>query len=718
MKHEGENHIHEGSVPLAAQRLQDLSRYATMVASAITHNDAKPNIHTSIPTITNHIGGQVRKHLTILFFFLLISGNSYAQKQGQELIDSLKADISNTAKDTNLVKKLGRLSFEYYRFDVKQGINYGMQALHLADSLSWKKGVAYANNSLGNNYSTKGEYPKALECYMKSLSLYTEIGNRERIAAVCNNIGNFYNDQKNVTKAFEYLNKALAINENIRNQRGVSLNYNNLANIYRQQKLYVQANELYHKALEIDQIRNNKDAISRDLYNISASKVLTKEYCESLEYGFRALKISTEIRSNYNQGRSSKSIGEAYYGLASDSMISPNNCKHHKSTRKENLRFAIKYLNESLFFSTKLNNLSTISEVSFLLSKAYEDLGDSKNALLFFKKYSENKDSVFTRDNSVKIANIESKFEIESREKLLAIKNLEIKNKNAQMLFQVILSTIILIMVLTLSYALFKKQKIQKTFNLELKNKNKELENYLFVASHDLRSPMVNIQGFSQRLQKQSDEIKAIVAECPLEVETKARFEKITNDGISKTLNFIVSNITKMDILINGLLQVSRTGRIDMVIQKVNMNKLFNTIIAGNNFQISELSATVIVTDLPDCYGDENLLNQLFSNIIGNALKYRDKTRPLEIKIAGRTKNNKAIYSIKDTGIGIPPKYLEKIWDVFFRVDANSPEVGEGIGLNLVKRITDKHLGKIWVESTEGVGSTFYIELQKNVFSE
>ncbi|MEI7501639.1 MAG: ATP-binding protein, partial [Bacteroidota bacterium] len=101
-----------------------------------------------------------------------------------------------------------------------------------------------------------------------------------------------------------------------------------------------------------------------------------------------------------------------------------------------------------------------------------------------------------------------------------------------------------------------------------------------------------------------------------------------------------------------------------------------------------------------------------------NALKYRDKSRQLVVEISGHTQYNKVIYSIKDTGIGIAPRHLEKIWDVFYKVDSTIPEAGEGIGLSLAKRITEKHRGKTRVESEEGKGSTFHIELQKNEFSE
>ncbi len=243
------------------------------------------------------------------------------------------------------------------------------------------------------------------------------------------------------------------------------------------------------------------------------------------------------------------------------------------------------------------------------------------------------------------------------------------------------------------------------------------MESYLYATSHDLRSPLVNIQGFSQRLQKQTDAIKKMLSEYPPEPEIKQKIEKITNQGIPNSLDFILTNVSKMDTLINGLLKISRTGRVKMAIQKINMNNMMKKIIGTFHFQIEEAGADFVVENLPDCYGDANLLNQLFSNIIGNSLKYRDKSRQLIVTIAALTRYNKVIYSIQDTGVGIARRHLKKIWDVFYRVDSQVPETGEGIGLSIVKRIADKHKGIVRVESEESRGSVFYIELPRNEFS-
>lgn len=252
----------------------------------------------------------------------------------------------------------------------------------------------------------------------------------------------------------------------------------------------------------------------------------------------------------------------------------------------------------------------------------------------------------------------------------------------------------------------------------ELNSKNKELENFIYVTSHDLRSPLVNIQGFSQRMTNQTIELDNLIRDCEFNIEKKINIEKIMRDDIPKSLSFITSNVYKMDALIKGLLQISRTGRMALVVQQIDMNQLLKTIVANYSFQLTELKADVSIKNLTNCYGDENLLNQLFSNLIGNAIKYRDPNRKLVIEISSHKHFKKVIYNVKDTGIGISSKNIEKIWNVFYRVNTSTPEPGDGLGLSLAKTIAEKNKGKIWAESEEGKGSTFYVELHRDKFTE
>jgi len=247
---------------------------------------------------------------------------------------------------------------------------------------------------------------------------------------------------------------------------------------------------------------------------------------------------------------------------------------------------------------------------------------------------------------------------------------------------------------------------------------NKELSNYLRVIAHDLRSPLVGVQGYAMRYGKQTEALKTVLANIQLEAADKEKLDKITFEDMPKTLKTILDSVDKMEALLKGLSRISNTGQTTLLIKKINMNELFNAIVSTHNFHMEEQGAQINIADLLDCYGDENLLNQLFSNIMGNALKYRDPLRPLIIEVTSKTHHHRVTYSIKDSGIGIPDNRLGEIWNVFFRVNPKSTVTGEGIGLSFVKRIADKHKGRIWAESTLGVGSTFHVELQRNEFSE
>ncbi|MDD3077856.1 MAG: PAS domain S-box protein [Paludibacter sp.] len=258
-----------------------------------------------------------------------------------------------------------------------------------------------------------------------------------------------------------------------------------------------------------------------------------------------------------------------------------------------------------------------------------------------------------------------------------------------------------------------------KTYEEQLKSKNSELERYLYVASHDLRSPLVNIQGFSLRLEKQLETISELYSKNKSVFESNKElfeFPEIITTKIPKTLHFIQSNVIKMDNLISSLLQISRTGRVELHIANVNVEKLLHTIITTKNYQISELNASVVFGKIADCYGDEQQLNQLFSNIIDNALKYKHPERIPEICISSTCTINKVVYCIQDNGIGISERNINKIWDVFYRVNPMNNIQGDGIGLSLAQRIVSKHKGKIWVESQLEVGSKFYIELNRSSF--
>ena len=243
-----------------------------------------------------------------------------------------------------------------------------------------------------------------------------------------------------------------------------------------------------------------------------------------------------------------------------------------------------------------------------------------------------------------------------------------------------------------------------------LERKNRELESLVYATSHDLRSPLLNVQGFSRRIENLCRELQnQLPAVEPAGL--RESLVSISGEQMQKSLRFILAGVDKMDRLINGLLRLSRLGREGMQLEPLNLDALWRDILAVHAFAIQSAKAVITVAPLPPCLGDATLVNQLFSNLLDNALKYRDPARPLRVSVTGRVEGKRAVYCVADNGVGIAPEQQDRIWEVFHRVRPEDTVSGEGLGLSLVRRVAERHQGDAWVESTPGEGSRFFVAL-------
>jgi PAS domain S-box-containing protein len=245
----------------------------------------------------------------------------------------------------------------------------------------------------------------------------------------------------------------------------------------------------------------------------------------------------------------------------------------------------------------------------------------------------------------------------------------------------------------------------------ELAEKNKELEAIVYTVSHDLRSPLVNVQGFGKQLQRACDAINS-AADVAGEngAVSVAQLKQPTRVVIPQALRFINAGVAKMETLLAGLLRYSRLGRVALTIRPLNINGMISEIVAAMKFQLDEAKAEVHVDSLPVCEGDNIQTSQVFSNLIDNALKYRDPARPLRIHIRGTVGDGQAIYEVADNGVGIAPEHQAKVFEIFHRLNPDSTS-GEGLGLTIAQRVLERQRGRIWVESQPGKGATFYVSL-------
>ncbi len=245
----------------------------------------------------------------------------------------------------------------------------------------------------------------------------------------------------------------------------------------------------------------------------------------------------------------------------------------------------------------------------------------------------------------------------------------------------------------------------------ELEDKNKEMESLIYVASHDLRSPLVNILGFSMEMEHTAGRLTDLLRGPTVPREVQEAAAHYLQDHIPTAIGFIRSSGQKMDRLIEGLLRLSRTGRAVLNPRPLDMNTLLENAVASMSYQTQQASASIAIEPLPACVADEDQINQAFSNLLDNALKYRDLRRPLEVRVSGRIERNRVVYCVEDTGIGIASEQQPKVWELFHRLDRSSSAPGEGLGLTLVKRVLERHGGRVWLDSEPGRGSRFYVEL-------
>ncbi len=250
--------------------------------------------------------------------------------------------------------------------------------------------------------------------------------------------------------------------------------------------------------------------------------------------------------------------------------------------------------------------------------------------------------------------------------------------------------------------------------NEDLQRQTQDNEMFIYSVSHDLRSPLVNLQGFSKELHHSIRDLHDTVAASQLNDKDKQRIHDIIEEDVEVSLKFIRTAVTRSASIIDAMLRLSRIGRVEYQAQDTNVDEIVQRVIDAMSSTIRERQAVVLAKAMPPCHGDPTAVEQVFGNLIGNAVNYLDPKRPGTIEIgvlpADPGQPNFRTYYVKDNGLGIPANYLGKMFSAFHRLHADVAQ-GEGVGLALIKRIVLRHGGKIWVESTEGVGTTFYTSL-------
>jgi signal transduction histidine kinase len=256
--------------------------------------------------------------------------------------------------------------------------------------------------------------------------------------------------------------------------------------------------------------------------------------------------------------------------------------------------------------------------------------------------------------------------------------------------------------------------------NEELRQETQDNEMFVYSVSHDLRSPLVNLQGFSKELQVSCDELDSIVRQAGLPHAQHRHMVHILDGDMRESLRYLRTAVARAAAIIDALLRISRAGRLEYRAQRVSVARAVGRVVEALEDVISQRAALVCVRELPPAWGDPAAIEQVFSNLIGNALNFLDPARRGHIEIGALESepvdrsDPRAVrmrtYYVRDNGRGIPASSMSKMFRAFQRVHGDVAP-GDGIGLAVVRRTVERHGGRVWVESAEGAGSTFFVVL-------
>lgn len=256
----------------------------------------------------------------------------------------------------------------------------------------------------------------------------------------------------------------------------------------------------------------------------------------------------------------------------------------------------------------------------------------------------------------------------------------------------------------------------RKKWEEEIKSANKELETFTYIASHDLRSPLINLKGYSMQIEKHMNTLAPVITNAldTLPDNEREEIQKIIEKSIPDAIGFIDSGVSRIDSMTNAILQLSRNGKQDFHYETIDLNRIVDTCVKSIHHQLSQQNTQVSIGELPTLYADRLSIEQIFSNLLDNAVKYLSSDRDGHIEIKAEESDAYYTFSIEDNGRGIAQKDFEKVFAIFRRAKSAIGTEGEGMGLNYVKSLVKRYQGDIWFESELDKGTCFYFTISKH----
>jgi tetratricopeptide (TPR) repeat protein len=470
----------------------------------------------------------------LFFLFIALPFSLFGKPQGRALTDSLSLVLPTLKEDTNKVNVLDNLSYTYYTIAPDSGIMYANQMLELAKKLKWEKGIAAAYNNLGVNSEAKMEHAAAVDNYNKAIELFEKLGNKEGLAGALTNIGEVYAHQSDFRSSLDYCFKALKIYEELSADRGRAMVSQNIGMTYLELKDYPSAIKYSTAAMKLYEKINNKEGIANAQINIAnvhnasgaydsalenyfaALKIMTAlghkramkiaignigdtytkmgNYPKALEYMQQALDISKEMNSRGGIAINLGNMGEVWYKIATDGR--------KNNPDKAALNKSIAYSTEAVALCKSINFIPPMMVFNEILSDAYAASGQYKQAYETFRGHVKLKDSIFSFENKMEIARLESKREVELKSKDAIIMDNQGKirklNKDVQRnerIIYIISIAFLLLLVGVGIKSIYRYRKSNRKLRNETTSQKRVLNEIALLHAHSVRRPIASMLG-------------------------------------------------------------------------------------------------------------------------------------------------------------------------------------------------------------------------------
>ncbi len=666
----------------------------------------------------------------ILYFILIFTFKCLAQKQGQQKIDSLLAEIPKVKNDTIKARLYNGVANEYFYINLEKALEVSRKGLKHANSMKWGRAIAGFNLSIGRAFGVMGNYDSSKKYYNRALLLYQKQNDDENIFSLLNNFGvNEQNLKADNIKALDFYFKALKIAEKIKSSAKIALSYGNISKVFLSQdntekainyglksvaiykKLFENGETIFERELGIEltnlgiiYIKRNSPLSAKStleeaiIVNRKVGNNANLALCYSnlmlisyfspekrIEYGLKASKIFETINPNSIDAITNfANLGIEYFSQFKFplSKLSTENMNQHLIKAEHYLKLAISK-------SEAIEDKKSTAYYYGNLAEIQAEKGEFKHAYLNFRAYQAAQDSLYSQKAKNEIAGLETKREVDIRDKEIQLKNMALGAQKKQRIGYLVG----LVLLATIGSLLFYQSQTRKKTNHKLQKLNTELDEanklkakFFAILSHDLRSPVANLISFLN-LQKESPEL--------LSAEIKQRNEL----KISESAENLLENMESMLLWSKGQME-----NFEPKMKQVSINELFDYIKkffnSDNSIQISFENPDNLILKT-----DEDYLRTIMQNLSSNSIKAINNIPNPKIKWTAKLENGKISLSIADNGPGISPQQLNTLFSGDLEIGTKT-----GFGFHLIRDLAKAIGCELAVKSQTGIGSEFLLK--------